>query len=165
MTYLEKSGGTREGRWKGGAGPVLSEALWMPTSGDLYLRTAEVVIDDSCRRKLEGWLPFFMVVVGCSITKSHPTLCNPMDCSTLVFPVLHYLLEFVQTHVRWSGDAIWASHPLSPPSPPALNLSQLQGLFQLVSSSHQVAKILEFQLYHQSFQLIFTVEIFRVDFL
>ena len=116
----------------------------------------------SCRRKLEGWLPFFMVVVCCSITKSRPTLCSPMDCSTLVFPVLHYLLEFVQTHVHWSGDVIRPSHPLSPPSPPALNLSQLQGLFQWVSSLHQVTKILELQ--HQSFQWVFRIR-FLLDWL
>ena len=64
------------------------------------------------------------------------------------------------THVHWVGDAIQPSHPLSSPSPPAFNLSQHQGLFQWVSSSHQVAKGLEFQLQHQSFQCIF-----RTDFL
>ena len=72
----------------------------------------------------------------------------------------HQLLELAQTHVHWVGDAIQPSHPLSSPSPPAFNLSQNQGLFQWVSSSHQVAKVLEFQLQHQSFQWIF-----RVDFL
>ena len=65
-----------------------------------------------------------------------------MDCSMPAFPVLHYLLEFAQTHVHWVSDAIQPSHPLSPPSPPALNLSQPQGLFQPVSSLHQVAKYL-----------------------
>ena len=64
-------------------------------------------------------------------------------------------LEFTQTHVHWVGDAIQPSHPLSSPSPPAFNLSQHQGLFKWVSSSHQVAKVLEFQLQHQSFQWIF----------
>ena len=66
----------------------------------------------------------------------------------------HQFLEFTQTHVHWDGDAIQPSHPLSSPSP-ALNLSQHQGLFKWVSSSHQVAKVLEFQLQHQSFQWIF----------
>ena len=79
-------------------------------------------------------------------------LCNPMDCSTPGFPVLHQLLELAQTHVHWVGDAIQPSHPLSSPSPPSYSLSQHQGLFQGVSSSHQVAKVLEFQLQHQSFQ-------------
>ena len=75
----------------------------------------------------------------CSVTQSCPTLCNPMDCSTPGFPVLHYLLEFAQTHAHQVYDVIQPTHPLSPPSPPALNLSQHQGLFQRVSSSYQVA--------------------------
>ena len=75
-----------------------------------------------------------------------------MDCSTPGFPVLHQLLELTQIHVHEVGDAIQPSHPLSCPSPPALNLSQYKGLFKLVSSLHQVAKVLEFQLQHQSFQ-------------
>ena len=69
-------------------------------------------------------------------------LCNPTDCSTPGFPVHHQLLELTQTHVHWVGDAIQPSHPLSSPSPPTFNLSQHQGLFQWVSSSHQVAKVL-----------------------
>ena len=73
------------------------------------------------------------------IVNSCPTLCNPMDCSTASFPVLHHLPEFAQTYVHGIGDAIQPSHPLLPPSPPALNLSQHQGLFQWVRSSHQVA--------------------------
>ena len=85
---------------------------------------------------------------------------TPMDCSTLGFPALHYLPEFAQTHVHWDHDAIQPSHPLLPPSLPAHNLSQHQGLFRWVSSSHQVAKLLELQLQYQSFQWIF-----RVDFL
>jgi len=88
------------------------------------------------------------------------TLCDPMDCSMPGFPVNHQLPELVQTHAHWVSDAIQPAHPLSPPSPPAFNLSQHQGLFQWVSSSHQVAKVLEFQLQHQAFQWIF-----RTDFL
>ena len=61
-------------------------------------------------------------------------------------PVLHYLLEFAQTRVHWVGDAIQPSHPLLSPSPPAFNISQHWGLFQRVNSSHEVAKVLEFQL-------------------
>ena len=76
----------------------------------------------------------------------------PHDCSTPGLPVHQQLLEFTQTHVHWVCDAIQPSHPLSSPSPPAFNLSQHKGLFQWVSSSHQVAKVLEFQLQHQSFQ-------------
>ena len=80
------------------------------------------------------------------------TLCNPMNHSTPGLPVHHQLPESTQTHVHWVGDAIQPSHPLSSPSPPALNLSQHQGLFKWVSSLHQVAKVLEFQLQHQSYQ-------------
>jgi len=87
-----------------------------------------------------------------SVTQSCLTLCNPMDCSTPGLPVHHQLPEFTQTHVHWVGDAIQPPHPLSSPSPPALNLSQNQGLFKGVSSLHQVAKVLEFQLQPQSFQ-------------
>ena len=73
-----------------------------------------------------------------------------MDCSTPGFPVHHQLPELDQTHVHWVNDAIQPSHPLSSPSPPAFNLSQHQGLFKWVSFLHQVAKVLEFQLQHQS---------------
>ena len=81
----------------------------------------------------------------CSVAKSCPTLCYPMDCSTPGFPVLHYLLEFSQIHVHWVSDAIQLSLPLLSLSPSALNLSQHQGLSQWVSSSHQVAKVLKLQ--------------------
>ena len=81
-----------------------------------------------------------------SVAQPCPTLCNPMNCSMLGLPVHHQFPESTQTHVHWVSDAIQPSHPLSSPSPPALNLSQHQGLFQWVSSSHQVAKVLEFHL-------------------
>ena len=87
-----------------------------------------------------------------SVAQSCLTLCHPMNCSTPGFPVHHQLLELAHTHVHQVNDAIQPSHPLSSPSPPAFNLSQHQGLFQWVSSSHQVAKVLELQLQHQSFQ-------------
>ena len=79
-------------------------------------------------------------------------LWDPMDCSTPGLPVHHQLPEFTQTRVHWVSDTIQPSHPLSSPSPPTFNLSQHQDLFKWVSSSHQVAKVLEFQLQHQSFQ-------------
>ena len=91
---------------------------------------------------------------------SHVWLCDPLDDSMPGFPVLHHFLELAQSHVHGVSDAIQPSCPLSPPSLPAFNLSQHQGLFQWVSSSYQVAKILVLQLQHQSFQWIF-----RVDFL
>ena len=81
-----------------------------------------------------------------SVAQSCPTLCNPMNFSTPGLPVHHQLPEFTQTHVHWVDDAIQPSHPLSSPSPPAFSLSQHQGLFKWVSSSYQVAKVLEFQL-------------------
>ena len=79
----------------------------------------------------------------CSTDKLCLTLCDPMDCSTPGFHVLHCLPEFAQTHVHWVGDAIQPFHPPLPPSPPVLNLPQHQGLFQWVVCSHQVAKVLE----------------------
>ena len=95
---------------------------------------------------------FYIPIQLSSVAQSCLTLCNPMDCSTPAFPVHHQLPEFTQTHVHWVGDAIQLSHPLLTPSFPAFNLSQHQDLFQWVSSSHQVARVLEFQLQHQSFQ-------------
>ena len=107
---------------------------------------------------LSLWLVFSSSLL-LSVTQSCLTLCDPVDCSKPGFPVLHHLPELVQTHVHWVGDAVQPSHPLSSP-PPAFNLSQHQGLFQWVSSLHQVTKVLELQLQHQSFQWIF-----RIDFL
>ena len=109
-----------------------------------------------------------------SVTQSCLTLCDTMDCSTQGFPVHHQLPEPTQNHVHWVGNAIQPSHSLSSPSPPAFNLSPHQGLFQWVSSLHlyfavkfsamsqffTLAKVLELQLLHQSFQWIL-----RVDFL
>ena len=73
--------------------------------------------------------PLYLLLFSCSVNQSCPALHNPMDCGTPGFPILHYLLEFAQTHDRWVGDAIQPSHPLSSPSLPAFNLSQHQGLF------------------------------------
>ena len=87
-----------------------------------------------------------------SVGQSCLTLCDPMNRSTLGLPVHHQLPEFTQTHVHRVGDTIQPSHPLSSPSPPAPNPSQHQGLFQWVNSSHEMAKILEFQPQHQFFQ-------------
>ena len=97
-----------------------------------------------------------------SVTQLCTTLCDPMECSTLGFPVHHQFLEFTQTHVHC--DAIQPSHPLSSPSPPAFNFSQHQSLFQ-VNSSHQVAKILEFQLQHQYSNEYSRLISFRMDWL
>ena len=87
--------------------------------------------------------------------------CNHMDCSTPGFPIYHQLRALAQTHVHWVGEAIQRSHPLSSPSPPAFNLSSIKS-FQWVSSSHQMAKVLELLLQHQS-QWIFGTDFHRVD--
>ena len=109
--------------------------------------------------QLEKWVRFS------SVAQLRPTLCNPMDCSTPGLSVHHQLLELTQTHVRRVSDAIQPSHTLSSPSLPALNLSQHQGLFQRVSSSHQMAKILELQLQDQSFQCYSGLISFRMDWM
>ena len=93
------------------------------------------------------------------------TLCDPMNHSTPGLPVHHQLPEFTQTHVHWVGDAIQPSHPLSSPSPPALNLSQHQGLFKWVSSSQQVVKLLDFQLSISPFNEYSGLISFRMNWL
>ena len=87
-----------------------------------------------------------------SVAQSCLTLCNPMNRSMPGFPVHHQLPEFTQTYVHQVDDAIQPAHPPSSPSPPAFSLSQHQGLFKLISSSNQVAKVLEFQLQHHTLQ-------------
>ena len=91
-----------------------------------------------------------------SVTQSCPIICDPMDCSTPGFPVLHSLAEFAQIRVPWVSGAIWPSHPLPLSTPFAFSLSQHQGLFQWVSSSHQV-------LQHQSYQWILWLISFRIS--
>ena len=90
---------------------------------------------------LPKWSFFLNALHGtfqfCSVAQSCLTLCDPMSCSTPGLPVQNQLPEPTQTHVHWVGDAIQPSHPLSSPSPSALNLSHHQGLFKWVSSSHQ----------------------------
>jgi len=102
----------------------------------------------------------FSVYQFSSGAQSCPTLGDPIDCSTPGLPVHYQLPEFTQIHVHWVGDAFQPAHPLLSPSSASFNLSQLQSLSRWVSSSHQVPKILAFQLQHQSFQWIF-----RTDFL
>ena len=109
--------------------------------------------------------PTSLIIQFSSVAQSCPTLFNPMTCSTPGLLVYHQLPEFTQTHVHQISDAIQPSHPLSSPSPPAPNLSQHQGLFQWVNSSHEVAKVLEFQPQHQSFQWTPRLVSFRMDWL
>ena len=94
------------------------------------------------------------LISSVQFSHSYPNLFDPMDCSLPGFPVHHQLLELAQTHVHWVRDAIQPSQPLSFP-PSAFNLFQIQGLFQWESSSHQVAKVLEFPFQHQCLQWIF----------
>ena len=94
----------------------------------------------------EGRYIYLICICFCSVTKSFPTLHNPMDCSMQGFPVPHHLPEFAQVPGHWIGDAIQPSHPLLSPSSPVFSLSQHQSLLQWVSCLHQVAKVLELQL-------------------
>ena len=96
-----------------------------------------------------------MLIQFSLVAQSCPTLTTPG------LPVHHQLPELTQTHIHWVSDAIQPSHPLPSPFPPILNLSQIQGLFKWVRSSHQVAKVLEFQLQHQSFQWIFRTDLLK----
>ena len=119
------------------------------TPKPLQMVTAALKLKDAC--SLEETLCSASVQFS-SVAQSCPTLCNPMNCSTPGLPVHHQLLESTQTQIHRVGDAIQSSHPLLSPSLPAPNPFQHQGLFQWVSSSHEVAKVLKFQLQHQSFQ-------------
>ena len=113
------------------------------------------------RSSFYSWLHIFRASTQLSlVTHLCPTFCSPMDCSTPGFLVYHQLLELTQTPVHWVSDAIQPSYSLSSPSLPVFDLSQHQGLYQWVGSSHHVAKVLEFQLQDQSFQ-----GLFRTDFL
>ena len=138
-------------RWRNGTRAVFLETPHPPKGVSAPRRAT--AIDFKCLGLLVCLN--FKFVFAQSLTGVH--LCNPMDCSALSFPVLHHLLELAQTDVHWVDGAIQPSHPLLFPSP-ALNLSQHQGLFQLIGSLHQVAKVLELQ--QQSFRWIF-----RVNFL
>ena len=136
-----------------------SKWRWLVHLSVILLFGSSPVLPHLCRHTDSIWYYSFISNKGCSVqfssvAQSCPTLCDPMDCSMPGLPVHHQLPEFTQTHVHWVGDAIQPSHSLSSPSP-AFNHSQHQGLFKWVSSSFQVAKVLEFQLQHQSFQWIF----------
>ena len=136
-----------------------------PPSGSPLTLTPMYQLTPDGRLPSEDFLPWWDQVFQArilqqfsSVAQSCPTLWDPMECSMPGFSVLHNLLKVTQTHVHQVGDAVQPSYSLSSPPPPAFNLSQHQGLCQWVSSSHQVAKVLELQ--HQSFQWIF-----RTDFL
>ena len=136
------------------------------SSGDFWGNAVSVVLGqdpDISNFKLSRWFSGTKLnhqCCCCSVAKLRPTLCDPMDCSAPGSSVLHYLPMVPQTHVHQVDDAIQTSHLLLPSFPLTFTLSQHQGLSQWVNSLHQVAKVLEVQLQHQSFQWIF-----RVDFL
>ena len=123
--------------------PCVGEKAWLMWLLYIRIRTSlylQEVLISVLRNNIDSkWLGGCC----CLVAKSYLTLCAPRGCSTPGFPVLHHLLELAQSHDHWVDDAIQPSHPLSPPSP-ALNLSKHQGLFQWVSSSHQVAKYWSF---------------------
>ena len=117
--------------------------IFNETTCTLHLKTSPDLI--GMVQKYFMWKTFFFPIQFSSVIQSCLTVCDPTDCSTPGFPVHHQLPELAQTHVHRVGDVIQQSHPLSSPSPPAFNLSQHQGLFQSVRSSHQVDKVLELQ--------------------
>ena len=121
----------------------------LPVHLDAYIKTKHLGFHS---RSVVKNQPANAEVQFSSLTQFCLTLCNPIDCRTPGLPVHHQLPEFTQTHVHQVSDAIQPSHPLLSLSPLAFNLSRHQGLFQWVSPSHQVAKVLELQLQHQSFQ-------------
>ena len=130
---------------RGGNGnPLQYSSLKNPMNRGVWRATVHAAA------KSQIWLSYQIQFI--SVAQSCLTLCDPMDCSTPGLPVQHQLPESTHTHIHWVNDTIQPSHPLSSPSLPTLNLSQHQGLFKWVSSSHQVTKVLEFQLQHQSFQ-------------
>ena len=117
--------------------PTLCDPMDYTVHGILQARILEwVAFPFSRSSKLRDRTQFSSVAQSC------PTLCDPMNCSMPSLPVHYQLPESTQTHVHRVGDAIQPSHPLSSPSPPALNLSQYQGLFKRVNTLHQVAKVL-----------------------
>ena len=133
---------------------VTTEWITFSFSCDLSWRMFHMHLKKVCFLLLLDGMPYLDIqslfgLQFSSVTQSCLTLYTPMNHS---MPVHHQLPKSTQTYVHWVGDVIQSSHLLLSPSPPALNLSQHQGLFQWVSSLHQVAKVLEFQLQHQSFQ-------------
>ena len=146
--------------WGGTKGPWLCLTaqllLWVLFDCYFFLHVLASMI------KFVLWLKFFcrQKRQAEDMEQLCPAPSDPVDYSMPGLPVHHQLPELAQTHVHWVSDAIQSSHTLLSPSPPAFSLCQHQGLFQWVSSSHQVAKVLELQLQHQPFQWIF-----RTDFL
>ena len=127
---------------------IIMNVLWYPWNWEDWRQKEKMAVEYEVVRQHHQLSGHQSVS---SVSQSCPTLCDPMKCSTPGLPVHHQLPGPTQSHVHWVNDAIHPSHPLSSPYPPALDLSQHQGVFKWVSSSHQVTKELEFQL-QQSFQ-------------
>ena len=139
--------------------PIASWQIDGETVADFIFLGSKIAADGDCSHEIKRCLLLGRKIMTnlssvqfSSVAQSCLTLCDPINRSIPGLPVHHQLPEFTQTHVHWVSDAIQPSHSLSSPSPPAPNPSQHQGLFQWVNSSHEVAKVLEFQLQHQSFQ-------------
>ena len=139
------------------SGPISSLQIDGETVADFIFGGSKITADGDCSREIKrrflfGRKAMTNLVQFTSVSQSCPTLCDPMNCSMACLPVHHQLPESTQTHVHWVGDAVQPSPFLLSLSPPVLNLSEHQGLLNWVSSSHQVAKRLKFQLQQQSFQ-------------
>ena len=139
------------------SGPITSWQIDGETVADFIFLGSKITVDGDCSHEIKRQLLLGRKVMTNldqirSVAQSCPTLCDPMNRSTPGLPIHHQFLELTETHVHRVGDAIQPSHPLSSPSPLAPNPSQHQSLFQRVNSLHEVAKVLEFQLQHQSFQ-------------
>ena len=132
-----------------GEGLLHTTWCWPDTRGDVI-----ILYSCSCPHRSGHDVP---QCISAQLISCVQLFCNPMDCSTPGLSFHHQFLELAQTHVHRVGDTIQPSHPLSSPSPSAFSLSQDDGLFWLVSSSHQVGKLLELQLQHQSFQKTFRI--------
>ena len=115
--------------------------LWFISLSIIPSKSIHVVANGRISFFSYGWVIFHCIYYCCLVTQSCLTLCDPTDCSMPAFPVHYQLLELTQTHAHLVGDTIQPSHPLLSPSPPTFNLSQHQGLFQCIGSSHQVAKV------------------------
>ena len=146
--FLDVQGGFRKGR---GTRDPTANICWIIGKAGAFQKNIYFCFIDYAKA--------FDCVQFSSITQSCPTLWDTINCSTPGLPVHHQLPESTQTHVHRVGDAMQPSHPLSSPSPPALNFSQNQGLFKWVNFLHEVAKVLKFQLQHQSFQWIFRTDL------
>ena len=157
---------TRSSQWIRLITETLSPFVTSPYFSIFYQPPPHNTVPETTIHSLYLWLFKEILHVSerfSSVAQAYWTLCNPMDRSTSGFPVHHWHPELTQTHAHWVGNATQPSHPLSCHSAPAFSLSQHQCLFKWVSSSHQVPKVQEFQLQHQSFQWILRIHLLTVQ--